>query len=242
MLNKKLLRLLSSALLIGMLAGCGTSGSTKDNVKENASGSSDTVKTETPSKTETSNQNEIAAKLQASVETKEEKTDVVVTYKVKNLSGESKKLTFPSGLEADYVLYDQNGQVLKKYSDEVSSTQAVKEETIENNQEMVKEFKIPGLLNGHYKIEVFLTANEEDVKATKEFAVANSAYKQGQGELVGLMDPHSIEVKENGESVAYQLSQNAQQKISNYQDGTQISFIYIENEYEQKVIETFVKK
>ncbi|GHH99298.1 BsuPI-related putative proteinase inhibitor [Neobacillus kokaensis] len=230
MVNKKFSYFVCSALAIGLLSGCGSSANVD---KQGSSGSSS--KTETPAK------NEVAAKFQAKVEIKEENDDVAVLYKVKNLSGAAKKLSFSSGLEADFILYDHNGHILKRYSEEILSTQALKEVMLENNQEIDRVFKIPGLVNGSYKIEVFLLAKEEQAKAVTEFQVRNSIYKQGNGQLVGLMDPHTIEVNMDGEAIAFQLSDQAREEITSFNDGDPVSFIYIENDKGQKVIEWFNK-
>ncbi|AZU62813.1 BsuPI-related putative proteinase inhibitor [Neobacillus mesonae] len=231
MILKKFNSFVCSAIVIGLLAGCGS----YSNVNDHKSGSSgqDPVKTETPAK------DEIAAKFHSTIETREEKNDVVVLYKVKNLSGEAKRLSFTSGLEVDFILYDHNGNILKRYSEEVLSTQALKEITFENNQEIERMFKIPGLVNGNYKVEAFLLAKEEEAKAVKDFNVENSIYKQGDGKLVGLMDPHTIEVNMNGEAIAYQLSDQAREEIQSIKDGDLVTFVYIENDKGQKVIERF---
>ena len=70
-------------------------------------------------KEESPTQNEIAASFHATIETKAENNTMIIHYKIKNLSGKTKKLTFTSGLEADYIVYDLQGKKVKQYSDEV---------------------------------------------------------------------------------------------------------------------------
>lgn len=229
MLKKRIVSLMCLALVIGLMSGCGTNSNTNKNKKENPG----TAKTETP----TENKNE--SKFEATLEIKQEKQDVVVTYKVRNSTGTLQKLNFSSGLEADYILYDGNGHVLKKYSDEVLATQALKEVKLDKNQEISRVFKIPGLANGSYKIEVFLLAKEVKAKVIKPFDVRNSIYQHGEGKLVGLADPHTIEVNIDGKAVAFQLSDQAREQIKLYKDGDPIFFIYIENDSGQKVIKWF---
>lgn len=207
---KKLIYIMSTALLIGLLTGCGSGSETK--------GSAEGSKTEKPNQNEKEHENEVAAKFHATIETKEENGTMIINYKVKNLSGKTQKLTFPSGLEADYIVYDQEGKKIKQYSDEVMSTQAIKELELENNQEITKEFKISELANGTYKIEVFLTAKEEEAKVVTDLIVKKS-YSKGTGVLVGQMDPHTIEIDIEGKKVAFQLTEEAQKQLPSLTEG-----------------------
>lgn len=183
MRNNKWVPIISSALVIGLLSGCGGGAAPK--------GTAEGTKEESPT------QNEIAASFHATIETKAENNTMIIHYKIKNLSGKTKKLTFTSGLEADYIVYDLQGKKVKQYSDEVMATQVMKEIELESNQEIGKEFTISDLPNGRYKIEVFLTAKEEQAKVVTNLIVKN-AYSKGTGVLVGQMDPHTIEIDMEG--------------------------------------------
>jgi hypothetical protein len=224
---KKLIYILGTTIVIGLLTGCGMGSETK--------GSAEGSKVEKPNQ----NENEIAAKFHATIETKEENGTLIINYKVKNLSGKTQKLTFPSGLEADYIVYDQEGKKIKQYSDDVMSTQAIKELELENNQEITKEFTISDLANGTYRIEVFLTAKEEEAKVVTDLIVKKS-YSKGTGVLVGQMDPHTIEIDIDGKKVAFQLTEEAQKQYPSLTEGEQVTFLYKENESGQKTIEKFV--
>ncbi len=215
---------MSSALVFGILTGCGTGAVPK--------GSAEGTKKEPPT------QNEIAASFHATIETKAVNNKMIINYKVKNLSGKTQKLTFPNGLEADYIVSDLNGKKVKQYSDEVMATQAIKELELESNQEIVKEFTISDLPNGHYRIEVFLTAKEEEAKVVTDLIVKNS-FSKGTGVLVGQMDPHTIEIEMEGEKVAFQLTVDAIKQLPSLKEGEQVSFLYIENENGQKLLQKF---
>jgi hypothetical protein len=232
---KKLIYIISATLVIGLLTGCGTGSETK--------GSAEGSKVEKPNQNEkeneNENENEIAAKFHATIETKEENGTVIINYKVKNLSGKTQKLTFPSGLEADYIVYDQEGKKIKQFSDDVMSTQAIKELELETNQEITKEFTISDFANGNYKIEVFLTAKEEEAKVVTDLIVKKS-YSKGTGMLVGQMDPHTIEIDIDGKQVAFQLTEEAQKQYPLLTEGKQVTFLYKENDSGQKTIEKFV--
>jgi hypothetical protein len=216
-------------LAAGLLCACGTGN--------NANGNGEGVKNE--NLTENPKQNEIAAQFHPSIEIKEENNSVIINYKVKNSSGEPQKLSFPNGLQADFIVYDEKGLKVKQYSDEVMSTQAITEVTLENHQEIQNSFTISDLYNGSYRIEVFLTAREEDAKVVTDLLVENSLYTKASGILVGQMDPHTIEVDVEGEKVAFQLTEKAMGQFSSLKDGSEISFVYTENDI-QKTIEKFL--
>jgi Cu/Ag efflux protein CusF len=225
MRNKKWFFVLGTALVFGLLTGCGSGANTNGGSEEN--------KTESPKK------DSIAANFLTFIETKEENNSIIVNYKVKNISGNSRTLTFSSGLQADYIVYDQEGKKVKQYSDKAMSTQAIKEITLGNNQEIENGFTITDLINGQYKIEVFLTAAEEEAKVVTDLVVENSLYSMGVGILNGQIDPHTIEMKIEGEIEAFQLTDEAIQQLSSLKEGEKVSFIFTENEI-QKTIERFV--
>jgi hypothetical protein len=216
-------------LAAGLLSACGTGN--------NRNGNGEGVKNENP--TENPKQNEIVAKFHPSIEIKEENNSVIINYKVKNLSGEPQKLSFPNGLQADFIVYDEKGNKVKQYSDEVMSTQAITEVNLENNQEILNSFTITELYNGRYRIEVFLTAKEEEAKVVTDLIVEKSLYKKASGILVGQMDPHSVEVDVKGEKAAFQLTEKAIGQLPSLIEGNEISFVYIENDI-QKTIEKFL--
>ncbi|WP_045519645.1 BsuPI-related putative proteinase inhibitor [Neobacillus niacini] len=215
-------------LLVGILSACGTGNNTNGNGE---------VRKENP--TEIPKQNEIVARFHPTIETKEENNSIIINYKVQNLSGEPQKLSFPSGLQADYIVYDEEGKKVTQYSEEVMSTQVINEVTLENNQEIQNSFTITDLYNGSYKIEVFLTAKEEQAKVITDLVVEKSLYTKASGVFVGQIDPHSIELDMKGEKVAFQLKEEAIQQMPSLKEGSEISFIYSENEI-QKIIEKFL--
>jgi hypothetical protein len=216
-------------LAAGLLGACG--------IGNNTNGNGEGVKKENPA--ENPKQNDIIAQFHPSIEIKEENNAVIINYKVKNLSGEPQKLSFPNGLQADFIVYDEKGLKVKQYSEEVMSTQAITEVTLENNQEIQNSFTISDLYNGRYRIEVFLTAEEEEAKMVTDLLVENSLYTKASGILVGQMDPHTVEVDVKGEKVAFQLTEEAIGQLPSLREGNEISFVYTENDI-QKTIEKFL--
>lgn len=216
-------------LLVGLLSACGTGNQTN--------GNNEVMKKKVAD--ENPKQNEIAAKVHPSIEIKEENNSTIINYKVKNISGGPLKLSFQSGLQADYIVYDDEGKKLKQYSEEVMSTQAITEMTFDKNQEIQNSFTISDLYNGTYKIEVFLTAKEEPARVVMDLKVEKSLFTKAMGIYTGQIDPHSIEVDMKGEKVAFQLKEEAIQQLQYFKEGSEISFVYTENEI-QKSIEKFL--
>ncbi|MED3623456.1 BsuPI-related putative proteinase inhibitor [Neobacillus thermocopriae] len=145
------------AILIGILSSCG--------LEENSSGRS------RQENIENHQNNHRSEKWKASIETKVRTNGVKVDYRVTNISGQPQKLTFQNGLQVDYILYDGTGNKIKQLSKEVLSTQAIQEEYLKNDEEFAQEFMISNLSNGHYKLEVFLTAKEEKAKVVTDFMI-----------------------------------------------------------------------
>lgn len=228
MANKKIYFVISTALLFGLLTGCGTSTKTND--------------TSVGTKTENQKQEKVTATFIPSLEIKEHIHDITVKYAVKNISGKKQTLTFSNGLKADFIVYDHDGKKVKQYSEGVSTTQATEEISLDNNKEMEQEFSISDLPNGQYKLEVYLTSKEEKAKTEAEFIVKNSLFTNGSGQYVGQMDPHTIEVSVDGNKTAFQLSDEAINQLTTIKEGDQISFIYSEKESGQKTIERFNKE
>ncbi|WP_413298829.1 BsuPI-related putative proteinase inhibitor [Bacillus sp. 1P10SD] len=225
MANKKIYFVISTAIVFGLLTGCGTSTQTNG--------------TNGGTKTENQKQEKVTAKFIPSLEIKEDNHDMIVKYAVKNISGKKQTLTFSSGFKADFIVYDQNGKKVKQYSEEVSVTQATEEISLDNKKEMEQKFTISDLPNGQYKLEVFLTSKEEEAQTDAEFIVTNSIYTNGSGQYVGQMDPHTIEVNVDGNKTAFQLSDEAIKQLTSIKEGDKISYTYSEKENGQKTIEKF---
>lgn len=225
MINKKWLWAAGSVLVFGLLTGCGTAS----NSNNNSGGTSE----------EAPNQNQDVVNYSATLEITEQDNGVNVTYRVVNTSAESQKLSFSNGLKVDYILFDSEGKKLKQYSDEVVSTQALEEVTLKKDEEFTQEFKLEDLTNGQYRLEVFLTAKEDQAKSVEDFVVKNAG-TQVTGEYVGQIDPHTVELKVDGKATAYQLSDEAATQLASLKEGGQVSFMYKDNEDGQKVIQEFL--
>lgn len=54
--------------------------------------------------------------------------------------------------------------------------------------------------------------------------------KTGEGEYVGLMDPHSLEIKVDGQPTPFQIDPELATKLSDWEAGTKVKFEYTEEE------------
>ncbi|MBM7702056.1 BsuPI-related putative proteinase inhibitor [Metabacillus iocasae] len=103
--------------------------------------------------------------------TNEKNGRVKIVYTVNNQSEEDVELEFPNGLKADYVLYDEAGNKIAKYSEGVFTTMAIEHLMLNPHQEFVQEFTINNLKSGKYSITLFLNVAGKKGKVTKSFSV-----------------------------------------------------------------------
>ncbi|WP_096153891.1 BsuPI-related putative proteinase inhibitor [Bacillus sp. FJAT-45066] len=219
MITRKLCLFLSFLLTFSLLVGCGLS--------TNSSGSSNgSDKEKNPFHT--------------TIETNEENGKVIVRYKVKNTSETEQKLTFPSSLEADYILFDKSGNKIIQLSDDIMATQAIKEVTLAKGEELFFEFIIENLVNGEYVVEVFLTADKEQTKVSMDVKVENSTLVRAEGVLVGLADSHTVEIIVDGNPIAYQLSDLAKEQVESINEKDEVEFYYTDGEQDVRTITTFL--
>jgi hypothetical protein len=221
MLKKSYIQIIGSALTIALISGCGTvEGTTQGNQP-------------------IEHQVEVHTIFKTYIGAGEENNQVKVVYKVENISNEDQLLTFTSGLQADVIVYDTEGNKVYQYSDEFMSTQAMEELAMKPKDVLEKEFIFSGLQNGKYVVEAFLTAKEEQAKVMMDLIVENS-FSKTAGTLIGVIDPQSVEIEVDGKTSAYQLSDAAKSQIQFIHDGTNVEFLFSVNDNEQQVIQDFI--
>lgn len=54
--------------------------------------------------------------------------------------------------------------------------------------------------------------------------------KTGEGEYIGLMDPHSLEIKVDGQPTPFQIDPDLATQLSDWEPGTKVKFAYTEEE------------
>ncbi|MBM7662077.1 hypothetical protein JOC85_002884 [Bacillus mesophilus] len=221
MFKKSYMQIIGSALTIALLSGCGAvEGTTQGNQN-------------------IEHQEEVHTTFKTYIEAGEENNQIKVVYKVENISNEDQLLTFTSGLQADVIVYDEEGNKAYQYSDEFMSTQAMEELAMKPKDLLEKEFIFSGLQNGKYVVEAFLTAKEEQAKVMMDLIVDNS-FSKSSGTLVGVIDSQSVEIEVDGKTSAYQLTDAAKSQIQFIHDGTKVEFLFTVNDNKQQVIQEFI--
>jgi hypothetical protein len=110
-------------------------------------------------------------KLSSTLEQKENS----FVFTVENDTGKDAEITFSSGQEYDYMVYDSEGKLVKKLSEGMMYTQAIKEEVIAPGETVsysaAYEEVASGLAKGEYTIEFVFTEQNFQASAKETFNV-----------------------------------------------------------------------
>lgn len=91
-------------------------------------------------------------------------------FTIKNQNERPEKLEFPSALEHDYKVINENGEVVKQHSKNVMSAQRIKTITLKQAEELIYKENydrvVKGLPKGSYKIEFSSTAKGKNISST----------------------------------------------------------------------------
>ncbi|WP_226665243.1 hypothetical protein [Metabacillus litoralis] len=91
-----------------------------------------------------------------------------------------------------------------------------------------------GISETSRKEEAIVEINEKNSEAETLVEIA------GSGELVGQIDPHTVELIMDNQTSAFQLSEKAQEQFKIYKEDDQLSFFYTEDRKNgQKIITVF---
>ena len=245
---KNLRNVLTVAIFVMALAGCGTSADTSKEVEP-----------ESNTGAENENAGIVAGSVVASLT--EESTDGVHQYvfQLKNDKAEDVKLSMNSAQFFDYQLLDESGTVVYKDSDNKMYTQMMQEKVLKPGEILEMKFDategLSTLPAGNYTLEAWSTANEsEDWMASTEVTWdgENKEDSSTTGEklkveeatvtYVGRQDVNSIEVKnEQNQPEAMRLSEAAKPFFDELEDGVTIKITYVV-ENGQKVIQSAEKE
>lgn len=236
-MTRKLLSVLSTAVFVLALSGCGTSGDTNENEdKKSGVGNEDSGIVE--------------GAVVTSLSEKVEGTHQYV-FAIKNNKSENVTLTMNSSQYFDYQLLDTAGTVQYTYSADKLFTQMLEEKVLKPGEILEMPFDLTEGLNnlaaGTYKLEVWSTANEmKDQRVSKEVAWEGAETGSTDGKLLveeasvtylGRQDMNSIEVtNEQNETEAMRLSEVAQPFFTELEEGTKITVFYVVKDG-QKVIQ-----
>jgi hypothetical protein len=217
--------ILSTAIIAGLLAGCGIDKTTNGSSPKAPAGEEITVPTEP---------------ILGEAQYTEQNGSIKINYTAKNISSQTLDFLFQSGMKVDYILYDSEGNEIDQYSKNALATMALEEVALKTKETISQEFMIENLPNGTYSIEVFLNEPEQNAKAVLPFEVKSSIYNIGIGTLTGRVDLNSIEVEMDGSPRVFQLTDFAKEQIISIEDNTGIDFIYTETGIEQPTIEKLI--
>ncbi|MFD1737371.1 BsuPI-related putative proteinase inhibitor [Bacillus salitolerans] len=225
-MKKKILYIVGTSILItSLLAGCGTKSIQQDEVSA------------IPDKMEEKEDlKQDEGKFLSSYELHSDSGTIGITYEFKNVSGQSQTLTFPNGLRADCMLFNENGDLLYQHSSQFMVTQAIEEQILEPNESIITDFMMSELPDGKYQLVMFTTSNGEEGKITTDITIENSIYHKEKGKLVGWADNHSVEFDVNGEVKTFQLTDIAIEQISTLEEGDEVEISYTVTEIEAPTI------
>ncbi|OEH86433.1 hypothetical protein BHU72_13525 [Desulfuribacillus stibiiarsenatis] len=96
---------------------------------------------------------------------------VRVVYALKNQTEQEMELVFPSGLKADYIVYDETGKQVKQFSEDKMFTMAIETMILKQGEDLVYTFEIEGLGKGKYTIKLFLNVADTPAEIVKEFTI-----------------------------------------------------------------------
>jgi hypothetical protein len=94
------------------------------------------------------------------------------TYKITNNTSASLTLEFPTSQQYEYVVRDEQGNVVEKYSDGKMFLQVLKKITIQPNEYLSYEIELQKEMKGKYSLEIWLKAKgTNNYKRMIQFAV-----------------------------------------------------------------------
>ncbi|HSO58195.1 MAG TPA: BsuPI-related putative proteinase inhibitor [Paenisporosarcina sp.] len=240
---KKMMKVLSTAVIAIALAGCGTTASTNEDEESNTGSGNE-------------NSGIVAGSIVPSLTEEVKDGNHQYVFQLKNDKAEDVTLTMNSSMFFDYHLIDSTGTVVYKDSDNKMYTQMLQEKTLKPGEVLEMKFdateglaKLPA---GTYTLEAWSTANEaEDWKASTEVTWDGVATNSTNGKLkveeatvtyVGRQDLNSIEVtNEQNEPEAMRLSDVAKPFFDELVEGTKITVSYVIIDG-QKVIQSAIRE
>ncbi len=228
---KKIVKVLSTAVIAIALAGCGTAANTTENEDANTG-------------SENENNGIVAGSIVPAL-TEEVNGNHQYVFQLKNDKTEDVTLTMNSSMFFDYQLIDSEGTVVYQDSKNKMYTQMLQEKTLKPGEILEMEIdateglsKLPA---GTYTLNAWSTANEaEDWKASTKViwdgpvkddsSSTNGKLKVEEATVtyVGLQDLNSIEVtNEQNEPEAMRLSEVVKPDFEDLKEGTKITISYV---------------
>lgn len=228
---KKIVKVLSTAVIAIALAGCGTAANTTENEDANTG-------------SENENNGIVAGSIVPAL-TEEVNGNHQYIFQLKNDKTEDVTLTMNSSMFFDYQLIDSEGTVVYQDSKNKMYTQMLQEKTLKPGEILEMEIDVTEGLSklpaGTYTLNAWSTANEaEDWKASTKViwdgpvkddsSSTNGKLKVEEATVtyVGLQDLNSIEVtNEQNEPEAMRLSEVVKPDFEDLKEGTKITISYV---------------
>jgi outer membrane protein assembly factor BamE (lipoprotein component of BamABCDE complex) len=229
---KKILKVLSAAVITIALTGCGTAVETTENEDTNTGSGNE-------------NSGIVTGSIVPSLTEEVKDGNHHYVFQLKNDKTEDVTLTMNSSMFFDYQLIDSDGTVVYQDSDNKMYTQMLQEKTLKPGEILEMEIDategLSTLPAGTYTLEAWSTANEaEDWKASIEVTwdgetkgdsgSTNGKLKVEEATVtyVGRQDVNSIEVtNEQNEPEAMRLSEVAKPFFDELQEGAKITVSYV---------------
>lgn len=239
---KNAMKVLSTALLVFLLTGCGTTTDTSKDDEGNNTGSGNdgggiVAGAVVPSLTQVGKEDEYR-----------------YVFELRNDTTEDVKLTMNSSQTYDYYLHDENGNHVYTYSADKMFTQMLSEEILTPGETLEMEIDakegLSQLPAGTYKLEVSSTVNEGDFKASTEIDWDGNSVSSGDKLNIqeatvtfeGLQDSNSIEViNEQNLPEAMRLTEASKPFFDGLERGTKIIVYYVEQDGQKMIQEATLK-
>ena len=182
--------------------------------------------------------------------------NIVFLYSLNNTTEKELTLTFHSGQKYDYILRDEDGNKMMKFSDDKAFTEAIEYATLTPGEEINYELKVPSLDPGKYELEVWLTATtKETFKETINFEVLengdirteNGRSTRDDLELgiefgtwqeatyVGQADPHTVEFILEDHAISFQVSDTLKERVTELNEGETVHIKAVVNNQTMQV-------
>lgn len=112
-----------------------------------------------------------AGEIQTWITYKQQDSKLHFTFHLKNQTEQVKTFHFNTGQRYDFVIKNDQGKKILQYSDDKMFTQMVGQETLKQAEELTYDAEVSDLEKGHYTITFWLTAKNEQPRASKSFQV-----------------------------------------------------------------------
>lgn len=143
-------------MAFGLLSGCGTSDSSGNHTKNGNHNQGGGI---------------VAGKIETWIDYEQQGDGVHFTFHLKNQTEHMKTYHFNTGQRFDFVIKDDQGKVVKRFSEGKMFTQVLGEETLKQGDTLTYQAKVSGLREGKYTVRFWLTAKEEQPEASLTFKV-----------------------------------------------------------------------